>query len=284
MKIVSVGEFLWDVFDVGERLGGAPFNFAAQAQRLGHEVSLVAAVGHDERGRKALAGLRDAQLSTRFVSVLSQYATGVVRVSVDQHGQPTFLIEGPCAYHRMTLSEADLAALVGLAPDWLYFGTMHRIDPAGQAGTERIFATLPQTRRFYDVNLRPGNHTPQLVLEQLPGCQVVKMNEEEAAAIAAMLGWPVSSPAEFLRRAAQTFAWTAASVTLGERGCVLMQGGELAEAPGFSVEVVDTVGAGDAFAAAFLHGLDLGWPLREIAAFANRAGARVASHSGAVAS
>jgi hypothetical protein len=54
MTIVSIGEVLWDVFEEGEKLGGAPFNFSVHASRLGHRVVFVSAVGHDARGRRTL--------------------------------------------------------------------------------------------------------------------------------------------------------------------------------------------------------------------------------------
>jgi fructokinase len=59
-------------------------------------------------------------------------------------------------------------------------------------------------------------------------------------------------------------------------------GGKYVEASGYPVQVVDTVGAGDAFAAAFLHGLGNRWPTQETADFANRVGALVASRRGAI--
>ena len=76
--------------------------------------------------------------------------------------------------------------------------------------------------------------------------------------------------------------WDAVAVTRGARGCAVLSAGEYAEAPGYAVRVVDTVGAGDAFAAAFLHGLSEGWPPARIADFANRLGAVVASRAGGV--
>ncbi len=71
MRIVSVGEILWDVIGDREYLGGAPLNFAAHARQLGHEVFLLSAVGEDDRGRRALRGLRERGISTEFVQVLS---------------------------------------------------------------------------------------------------------------------------------------------------------------------------------------------------------------------
>ena len=71
-------------------------------------------------------------------------------------------------------------------------------------------------------------------------------------------------------------------VTLGARGCAMLAHGEYVEAPGHAVAVADPVGAGDAFAAAFLHGLACRWPVAQIAGFANRVGALIASRHGAI--
>ncbi|MCP5114514.1 MAG: carbohydrate kinase, partial [bacterium] len=77
------------------------------------------------------------------------------------------------------------------------------------------------------------------------------------------------------------FGWEAVCVTRGSAGCSILIGDEFAESPGRRVMVADTVGAGDAFAAAFLHGLGAGWPAAEIGEFANRVGALIASREGA---
>jgi fructokinase len=71
-------------------------------------------------------------------------------------------------------------------------------------------------------------------------------------------------------------------VTLGPAGCFVYDRGDVYEAPGYVVNVSDTVGSGDAFAAGFLHGYALGWPMERTAAFANALGALVASRAGAM--
>jgi len=71
-------------------------------------------------------------------------------------------------------------------------------------------------------------------------------------------------------------------VTHGEKGCTVQLGDDRAEVPGYAIEVADTVGAGDAFAAAFVHGLGQGWGAAQIGDFANRVGALVASRHGAI--
>jgi fructokinase len=95
------------------------------------------------------------------------------------------------------------------------------------------------------------------------------------------MGLPAGLEA-FCREGAARYGWQAVGITLGDRGCAMFANGQYVEAVGHAVDVVDTVGAGDAFAAAFMHGLSLGWPTAKIASFANRVGALVASRHGAI--
>jgi fructokinase len=111
---------------------------------------------------------------------------------------------------------------------------------------------------------------------------VVKLNDVEVGMVGQMFGTPHTTLEDFCRSYATSFGWQAVCVTRGGDGCALLLGGEYFEVPGYRVTVADTVGAGDAFAAALLHGIQAGWPAREVADFANRLGALVASRCGGV--
>jgi fructokinase len=100
------------------------------------------------------------------------------------------------------------------------------------------------------------------------------------AALGEMFDLPTSGIEEFCRCGAARYGWDAVAVTLGERGCGVWIEGAYAEAEGVRVRVADTVGAGDGFAAAFVHGLSLEWPPEKIGEFANRVGALIASRPG----
>jgi fructokinase len=282
MKILSIGEILWDVFDDAEHLGGAPFNFAAHAARLGHDVRFLSAVGEDGRGRRALAAVERSGVRTDLVRRVACAPTGAVRVRVDRAGQPTFTIERPAAYDFAELNEADAAALAAWKPDWIYFGTLHQAAPQGRALTARAIAAAPGARRFYDVNLRQDSYTPELVAALMRQADLLKLNADEVRVLAAITGAPQQPLEDFCRFCARECGCGAVAVTLGACGSAVHVGGEYVEAPGYPVKVIDTVGSGDAFAAAFLHGLGSGWSAREAADFANRAGALVASHAGAI--
>ena len=195
MRIVAIGEILWDVFADSERLGGASFNFAVNAHRLGHEVLFVSAVGNDERGRKALARMRDLGLPAKFVRQTSQESTGTVTVSVDASGQPDYVLHRPAAYDAVDLPSADLAALAEFHPDWVYFGTLHQVDSRARSATAKLIESLGGAKRFYDINLRKNSYTPELVSRLLSDAVVVKLNEEEMIVVEKFLGWKGSRSA-----------------------------------------------------------------------------------------
>ena len=264
MTIVSIGEILWDVFPDTERLGGAPFNFAVHAHRLGHRVVLLSAVGDDERGRTAICQARALGLTTEFLQVATGQPTGSVSVRLDAEGHPDFTIHRPAAYDWLTLDETLLQRLAEMRPDWIYFGTLYAMEGRSREMLRRLMDAVPGARRFYDVNLRRGCYTPELVRELLALADAVKMNDSEAELFPDLGEAP------------------SVAITRGERGSVVRVGQDRAECPGHTVKVVDTVGAGDGFAAAFLHGLGAGWSAAKTGDFANRLGALVASRAGAV--
>lgn len=280
MRIVSVGEILWDVFPDAEHLGGASFNLAAHARRLGHEVAFVSGVGGDERGRRALARVEELGLSPRFIRVVPQVETGKVTVTVDAAGQPAFIIHRPAAYDFAGAEEID--GLFSPAPDWVAFGTLYQMTPQGRGLVKRILASAPAASIFYDINLRINSYTLAIVLESLETAGIAKLNDAEVVAVAEMAGLEAAPIERFARDLAARFRLRGVSVTLGAKGCALLLNGEYVEVPGYPVRVADTVGAGDAFSAALIHGVGEGWPVGRIADFANRVGALVASRAGAI--
>jgi fructokinase len=282
VKILSMGEVLWDVFGETEYLGGAPLNFSAVSQRLGNSVALLTAVGADERGDRVLKSMNDLGLTTEFVQRVTQRPTGTAIVSTDSELNTVFTIERPAAFDCLTVDAALLGRVAQFAPDWLYFGTLAQANPHMETALLRLVENLPDTQCYCDVNLRAGHWTLALVEKLSAVADVLKLNRTEAEILYELaLGKSGFSLEHFCRHWASTYEIAIICVTLGSDGCAIFAGDTLRSFPGFAVEVDDTVGAGDAFAAAFLHGLSAGWPLEKNAAFANALGALVASRPGA---
>ncbi len=286
MKIISVGEILWDLVDDREFLGGAPLNFALHGAQLGHDVTMVSAVGEDDRGKRALIEIAARGLRTDFIARVPSHPTGTVSVNVSNHGLPSYTIHRPAAYDFPTLAAAPgdgpaLDLLTSPPPDWIYFGTLQQLSPVANQLLRMVLDSAPKTRRCYDINLRRDSYTPALIRTLLSSANVLKLNQDEVGEVAALMPNKAQSSLEqFCRAAALAFDLEAVCVTRGAEGCVLLLGNEYATAGAPKVTVADTIGAGDAFCAALLHGIGLNWPAQKIAQFACGVGALVASHAG----
>ena len=282
LQILVIGEILWDIFDHAEYLGGAPLNFSAAIQRFGNSVALITGLGDDSYGRRALQSMTGLGLSTKFVQVLPEAATGTARVTTDNAGNARFFIQRPAAFDEVRLSEVDLAAIEALHPEWVYFGTLTQTHPPALATLDSLLHRLPSAKRFYDMNLREGHWNLPLVQRLSQDASILKLNDSEAEIL-----FQLSCPSDTFSLEKFASYWSSKynietiCITLGSKGCAVYRQNALHRFDGFAVKVADTVGAGDAFAAAFLHGQIQGWDEARQAAFANALGALVASRSGA---
>ncbi len=284
MRIVSIGEVLWDVIGTSEYLGGAPLNFAAHASKLGHEVYLVSGVGEDAPGEAALAAMRRLGIGTDLVELVPGASTGTAEVELDPSGKPMFRIVRPAAYDHVRITPALRQRIIALQPHWIYFGTLFHVTEPVLAATLQLLDALAAARRIYDVNLREGNWTLRAVEQLASRANVIKLSDSEAEFLDASMGaGEEASPIRhFCERWCDQYHCRTVCVTLGERGCAIYHDHHFTESPGRRVEVVDTIGAGDAFAAGLIHGMGEGWPMERCAAFANALAALAASRPGAI--
>jgi fructokinase len=245
------GEVLVDRFPDGHQvLGGAPFNVAWNLQALGAAPRLISSVGDDDPGRRIRAAMRDWGLDTTALTTDSDHATGTVEVTfVD--GQPRYEITADRAWDHIAPPPVPVTA-GGL----LYHGSLALRSP----GSRRTLAGLRAAAGdsiFVDVNLRDPWWDRGTVLDTLQGARWAKLNADELALLAPGHGDPDTRAEDLLADR----ALEALIVTLGGDGArVLTAGGERIARPVAAVgDVVDTVGAGDAFSAVTLLGLLRGW-------------------------
>ncbi len=281
MKLVSIGEILWDVFPEGEFIGGAPFNLAAHAARLGNESYLLSAVGEDSYGRRALAEMQRLGVKKDLMVVSRRNPTGIVSVSRAGAEEASYTILRPAAYDDVTASAALLQKVSQIAPQWLCFGTLFAHPASGLDTLRQVLESSPG-RRFYDVNLRDGHYHWDTVETLLHTANVVKLNEHELGWVARKSGYQGQQFPLLTENLSKEYAIETICVTRGGRGCSVYHRGETVEVEGESVTVVSTVGAGDSFSAMLLHGISSGWSMAQCARKANQLGAFVASHQGAI--
>jgi len=268
------GEVLFDIFPDGTHvLGGAPFNVAWHLQAFGRDPYLISSVGDDAEGthiRDAMAGWGMAQGG---LETDKEHPTGRVTVSLEA-GEPTYDIVDHCAYDYINLDGKRARPACRL----LYHGSLALRNSVSAESLERLKASKPQTV-FVDVNLRAPWWSRERVLDLVRGADWVKLNRDELALLSGSTG-PL---AEQARDFASEYGLGGLILTLGAQGALGFNGdGELAEAaPPPSLEVVDAVGAGDAFASVLILGIDSGWPLGVTLERAQQFASRVVRQRGA---
>jgi fructokinase len=277
--VVGLGELIWDMFPTGRSMGGAPSNFAYQARLLGNRAVIASRVGDDALGREASQAMNRAGVVADYVQVDFEHPTGTVGVEVDESGEPHFTVNADSAWDYLELSPrwAELAQKA----DAVAFGTLGQRHPCARATILSFLRlTSPRALRLFDVNLRHSFFTTEMLVESLTLASVVKFNSEELSAAARMLGIHARGEEGLSRRLIELYGLDLVALTRGDKGSLLVTEDQTVEHPGRAVQVVDTIGCGDAFAAALAHCMLRGLPLEAASEAANRLGAWVATRAG----
>ena len=280
-KIVGIGEVLWDLLPTGKQLGGAPANCAYQANALGAEGLVVSAVGSDELGDALLEQLAAKGMSTEHIASLQGYDTGTVTVSLSDKGIPEYTIHKDVAWDHvlMTPSLRELAQQV----DAICYGSLaQRSETTRDTVQAFLRATRSDCLRVCDINLRQENVIGDSVQPLLDAATVLKLNDEELPVLARLFGLDGDIERQ-LRQLIGRFDLTLLALTRGAAGSVLMTQSECVETPkGKDIDIVDTIGAGDAFTAALIVSALEGLELHAISANANALAAFVCTQAGAM--
>jgi fructokinase len=270
--------------------GGAPGNVAVGLARLGVEAAFLGKVGDDPFGRFLEQTFSAAGVDTRWMCFDPQARTGLAFVSLMANGERDFVFfRNPSADMLHRPEEVPEAPFDGCR--FYHFGSITLIQEPSRSAT---VAGLGRARKrgalvSYDPNLRPPlwpdlETARREILAALPHSDLVKVSEEEAE----FLYGPgtLRSHAERLLEAGPMLA----AITRGPAGSYLRTRGGEAGVPGFSVEAVDTTGAGDGFVAGMLaallgrggvEGLDAS-ELQDLGRFANAVGALACLQKGAI--
>lgn len=268
------GEVLFDCFEDGATvLGGAPFNVAWHLQAFGCSPLFVSRVGNDALGRQIESAMQQWGMSTVALQHDPDHATGEVQVSI-KDGEPSYDIVPQRAFDFI---QAD--AIPACQPALIYHGSLGlRCSESAKALTG-ILHSNPEAPVFMDVNLRPPWWQKEQVKQCLDAATWVKINGDELEML-------VDSNGDLEKKAAllqQTHNLELVIVTQGEQGAFAMD----ASANVFSVQpaklsqVVDTVGAGDAFASICILGLLKKWELETILARAQAFASALVEQQGA---
>lgn len=282
-RVVCFGEVLWDIIGEEKYLGGAPLNAAANLARMECEAMMFSCVGNDALGREAVARMKAAGVDSSLVTADANRPTGVALVRPELDGSGRFELPFPSAYDFIVFSEDAEKILEQKRPDGVVFGSLAPFrSGTTKKSLVRLLELCPGALKLYDVNLRKNYFDRALVSELASACTVLKLNGDEVGILSPVLFGETLGAADFAARAAADFGCRYVVVTWGGDGAEGFgpDGGRV-WVPAGKAEVVDTVGAGDAFSAGLLSALLRGDPLGAALEKGNACGAACVSHSGA---
>ncbi|KAB2362707.1 5-dehydro-2-deoxygluconokinase [Actinomadura montaniterrae] len=271
----QVGVPLEDVETFGKYLGGSPTNVAVAAARYGRRTAVVTRTGADPFGRFVHKALQGYGVDDRFVTEVPGLPTPLAFCEIFPPDDfPLYFYRYPKAPDmEIRAGELDLDAIAAARIFWATVTGLSQ-EPSREA-TVAALAAHPGTT-VLDLDYRPMFwESPEeararvqealrhatVAVGNLDECEVAVGEREPRAAARALLDLGVS----------------VAVVKQGPRGVLAASADGAVEVPPTPVEVVNGLGAGDAFGGALCHGLLSGWDLERIVRFANAAGAIVAS-------
>ena len=247
--IVCFGEALWDILPRGIFLGGAPLNVAYHLLKQRVSAVPVSAVGRDFLGDEALRRVTAWGLEPRFITRLPAQSTGTVRAALDAQGSATYRILRNVAWDKIAVPAALLRRR---EPAAIVFGTLALREAPNRRALMRLLSAWPNAVRVLDLNLRAPFDRGAAIDFALRHTQVLKLNADELVSLVQQPGRSPSQLERGARRLSAQRKLPRICVTAGARGAGLLWDGRWWWEPGRRIEVRDTIGAGDAFLAAFL--------------------------------
>lgn len=250
--IVIFGEVLFDCFEDGSQiLGGAPFNVAWNLKALGAHPLLISKVGDDELGKQILEAMNTWGLSTDGMQIDENHGTGTVQIHIT-NGEPSFEIPHPMAFDFISEHHLPYLPLTGI----VYHGSLALRHDIAQQALAKLLEQM-EAKIFIDINLRQPWWDDAQVKALVSSTNWLKLNQDELALLTSGDNDP--------QRIAQLFGdaenLKELILTQGEQGAMsITQEGELNRIePKKDPNIIDTVGAGDAFSSVVILGKHLSW-------------------------
>lgn len=281
LKIVGIGEIVWDMLPSGKQLGGAPVNFAFYAKELGAESAVISAIGKDDLGSELLSRLRQLGMDIRAVRT-NKYPTSTVDITLSADGIPTYHIRENVAWDY--LESNDLSQEIVSNAHAVCWGSLAQRNEASRKSIMQLIDAAPKNcLKVFDINIRLNYFSESVVRSSIEQADVLKLNEDELPKIAEMFSM-CGDDLKLLSNLVDRFKLRYLIYTKGAECSMIMNANHQVskiETPHTMVE--DTVGAGDSFTAAFVSYLLLGCAMEDAHRKAVQIAAYVCTQAGATA-
>ena len=277
-KIIGIGEILWDMLPQGKQLGGAPANFAYHVCRLGGRGCAVSAISDDALGREIMSVLGEKNLDVCLSHV--DEPTGTVAVTLDEAGVPSYQITENVAWDMVPFSHE--VEMLAKDADAVCFGTLAQRSEVTRSTIMKFIDAMPQNSiKVYDINLRQHYYSEEIIRNSLEVSDILKINDEELEIVSDLFALD-GDQADRCRKIMEMFSLRLVILTKGSKGSDVVTIDKVDSVVPVDVEVVDTVGAGDAFTAAFIVSYLRGDSIEDAHRLAGEVSSYVCTKSGAM--
>lgn len=279
LKVTAIGEILFDVYPTAKALGGAPINFLFHIFKLTGKGIIVSRVGRDELGEKVRRFLISNGIPINFIQEDPKHPTGITKVVLDEQKIPTFNIEVDRAYDFIENS-SELQALVDNKTECLYFGSLAQRSDVSRSTIQSLFGK--NIKYFCDLNIRQNFYSEDIIVRSIKSADVLKVNIDELELLNNLL---VGNKFDMMQTSIELmnkFNIDLMAITQGAAGSSLIWNNKADHYKLEAKEVVDTVGAGDAFASILCIGYLYKWELSLINKTANEFAGEICKIKGAL--
>lgn len=279
--VVGIGEALWDVLPEGKKLGGAPANFAYHVSQFGLQSRVVSAIGEDKLGNEILDNFQGKGLHTLIEKV--EYPTGTVQVQLDNEGVPCYDIKENVAWDNIPFT--DKLKQLAQKTCAVCYGSLAQRNVVSRETISAFLDAMPEGKgqyKIFDINLRQGFYTKEIICNSMQRCNILKINDEELVTVSRMFGYPGIDLQDKCWILLAKYKLEMLILTCGVNGSYVFTPGSVSFVETPKVEVADTVGAGDSFTAAFVFAILKGKPVNEAHQLAVNVSAYVCTQNGAM--
>ena len=260
--VIGMGEALWDVLPEGKKIGGAPANFAYHVSQFGLPGLAVSAIGDDALGAELMENFDEKKVNYHLATV--PYATGTVQVELDAAGVPQYEIKENVAWDNIPETE-DLRKMAKDTKAFC-FGSLAQRNIVSRNTINAFLSAIPAENDpliVFDINLRQGFYTKEILENSMKACNILKINDEELVTVSRLFGYPGIDLQDKCWILLGKYNLKMLILTCGINGSYVFTPGKVSFLPTPMVEVADTVGAGDSFTAAFIASILKGKSVEE---------------------
>jgi len=278
-KIAAFGEILFDIYANSKSLGGAPLNFIYHINKLTGSGRIISRVGKDHLGREAIDFLNSEGLLTENIQIDGEHETGTAVISLNEKGEPIFNIEENKAYDFININD-DARVRISKSTECLYFGSLAQRNEVSRKSLHSFFNK--NIKYFFDINIRQNFYTKEILSKSLNTANVVKLNLDELRLLEKLYFKEESGIQTASKNLIDKFGIELLAITKGAAGSIMLRDGEVSEHNSEPQRVIDTVGAGDAFAAITCVGYVDNWSLEKLNKLANEFAGQICLIDGAI--